>query len=159
MSSELPERSRPRRQWRGTGHIGPLLRDPALTINEIVMRRLAEQGFEGFTTAHGTIGQHIADDGSRVTELAELAQVSKPTVVYLVNEMQRLGYVERRPDPRDGRAKLVCMTELGMRAQRAGGQIVREIEHDWSALLGEREFERLRELLARLHDALWPPAE
>jgi DNA-binding MarR family transcriptional regulator len=156
---DLPERSQPRRRWRGTDHIGPLLRDPALTINEIVMRRLGEQGFEGFTTAHGTIGMHIADEGSRVTELAELAQVSKPTVVYLVNEMERRGYVARRPDPLDGRAKLVCMTEKGVRAQRAGGRIVRDIEHDWSALMGERDFERLRELLTRLHDALWPPAE
>jgi DNA-binding MarR family transcriptional regulator len=152
----VPERSRPRRQWRSSGHIGGLLRDPALTINEIVMSRLAEQGFTGFTTAHGTIGMHIADEGSRVTELAALAQVSKPTVVYLVNEMERLGYVERRPDPADGRAKLVCMTERGARAQRAGGQIVREIEADWSALLGEEEFETLRALLQRLHDALWP---
>jgi DNA-binding MarR family transcriptional regulator len=154
---DLPERSKPRRRWRGTGHIGPLLRDPALTINEIVMARLGEQGFDGFTTAHGTIGMHIADDGSRITELAELAQVSKPTVVYLVNEMERLGYVERRPDPADGRAKLVCMTDRGARAQRAGGQIVREIEADWSALMGEREFAQLRALLTQLHDALWPP--
>jgi DNA-binding MarR family transcriptional regulator len=155
--SELPPRSRPRRQWRGSGHIGSLLRDPALTINEIVMERLAEQGYEGFTTAHGTIGQHIADAGSRVTELAALAQVSKPTVVYLVNEMERLGYVERRPDPSDGRAKLVCLTERGLSAQRAGGQIVREIEADWSTLMGERDFSTLRELLTRLHDRLWPP--
>jgi DNA-binding MarR family transcriptional regulator len=121
------------------------------------MERLAEQGYEGFTTAHGTIGMHIADQGSRVTELAALAQVSKPTVVYLVNEMERLGYVERRPDPADGRAKLVCLTERGLRAQRAGGRIVRDIEADWSAVLGERDFAALRALLQRLHDALWPP--
>jgi DNA-binding MarR family transcriptional regulator len=153
---ELPERSRPRRQWRGSGSLGNLLRDPALAINEIVSERLAEQGYEGFRTAHGTIGQHIADGGSRVTELAELAQVSKPTVVYLVNDLERLGYVERVPDPADGRAKLVRMTERGLGAQRAGTEIVRQIERDWSALLGEGEFEALRDYLQRLHDALWP---
>ena len=99
---ELPERSRPRRQWRGSGSLGNLLRDPALAINEIVSERLAEMGYEGFRTAHGTIGQHIADGGSRVTELAQLAQVSKPTVVYLVNDLERLGYVERVPDRAGG---------------------------------------------------------
>ena len=57
--------------------------------------------------------------GSRVTELAQLAQVTKPTVVYLVNDLERLGYVERIPDPADGRAKLVCLTERGVRAQEA----------------------------------------
>lgn len=153
---ELPERSRPRRQWRGSGSLGNLLRDPALAINEIVSERLAELGYEGFRTAHGTIGQHIADGGSRVTELAQLAQVSKPTVVYLVNDLERLGYVERVPDPADGRAKLVRMTERGAEAQRAGTEIVRQIERDWSALLGEGEFAALRDHLQRLHDALWP---
>jgi DNA-binding MarR family transcriptional regulator len=153
---ELPERSRPRRQWRGSGSLGNLLRDPALAINEIVSERLAELGYEGFRTAHGTIGQHIADSGSRVTELAQLAQVSKPTVVYLVNDLERLGYVERVPDPADGRAKLVRMTERGAEVQRSGTEIVRQIERDWSALLGEGEFAALRDHLQRLHDALWP---
>lgn len=102
-----PQRSRPRRQWPGTANFGTLLRDPALAINELVSEGLAERGFPDFRPAHGTIGQHIADRGSRVTELAQLAQVSKPTVVYLVNDLERLGYVERVPDPADGRAKLV----------------------------------------------------
>ena len=152
----MPERSRPRRHWRGSGSLGNLLRDPALTINELVSERLAELGYDGLRTAHGAIGQHIADRGSRVTELAQLAQVSKPTVVYLVNDLERLGYVERVPDPSDGRAKLVRLTERGVRAQRTGTEIVAQIEQDWSELLGERDYATLRELLRRLHDALWP---
>ena len=85
--------------------------------------------------------------------------MSKPTVVYLVNDLERLGYVERIPDPQDGRAKLVCFTERGVRAQQAGREIVAQIEHDWSELLGRRDFDTLRELLGRLHEALWPAAE
>jgi DNA-binding MarR family transcriptional regulator len=156
---ELPERSRPRRQWRGSGSFGNLLRDPALAINEIVSERLADLGYDGFRTAHGTIGQHIADQGSRVTELAQLAQVSKPTVVYLVNDLERLGYVERVADPSDGRAKLVRLTERGAQAQRTGSEIVAQIEKDWGELLGERDAATLRGLLQRLHDTLWPPAK
>ncbi len=155
----LPERSTPRRQWPGTGHFGALLRDPALAINELVSERLAERGFGDLRTAHGTIGQHIADRGSRVTELAKLAQVSKPTVVYLVNDLERLGYVERIPDPADGRAKLVCFTKRGARAQDEARKIVAEIEQDWSQLLGMRDFATLRALLQRLHKALWPNSE
>lgn len=130
-----------------------------MAINELVNERVAELGYDGFRTAHGTIGQHIADRGSRVTELAQLAQVTKPTVVYLVNDLERLGYVERRPDPADGRAKLVCLTERGAKAQRAGTEIVAQIERDWSELLGERDFATLRELLGRLHDSLWPASD
>ena len=154
---ELPQRSRPRRQWPGTRHFGTLLRDPALAMNELVSEGLAQRGFGDFRTAHGTIGQHIADRGSRVTELAQLAQLSKPTVVYLVNDLERLGYVERVPDPTDGRAKLVCFTERGVRAQDEARRIVAEIEEDWAQLLGARDYADLRALLRRLHDALWPP--
>ena len=152
----LPPRSRPGRQWPGTANFGVLLRDPALALNELVSERLAEHGFGDFRPAHGTIGQHIRDQGSRVTELAQLAQVSKPTVVYLVNDLERLGYVERVADPDDGRAKLVRLTERGARAQETAREIVAQIEHDWSLLLGRRDFATLRELLRRLHDALWP---
>jgi DNA-binding MarR family transcriptional regulator len=154
----LPKRSRPRRQWPGTSNFGTLLRDPALAINELVSEGLAERGFANFRPAHGTIGQHIADRGSRVTELAQLAQVSKPTVVYLVNDLERLGYVERIPDPTDGRAKLVQLTDRGARAQREARKIVAEIERDWGNALGGRDFAALRKLLERLHDALWPPS-
>lgn len=153
----LPPRSSPRRQWPGTGHLGALLRDPALTINELVSEGLAERGFTDFRPAHGTIGQHIADGGSRITELAQLTQLSKPTVVYLVNDLERLGYVERVPDPGDGRAKLVRLTEHGARAQEAAREIVAQIENDWSAVLGHRDFAALRKQLQRLHDTLWPP--
>jgi DNA-binding MarR family transcriptional regulator len=156
--TSLPPRSRPRRQWPGTEHFGTLLRDPALTLNELVSEGLSERGFTDFRPAHGTIGQHIADRGSRVTELARLAQVSKPTVVYLVNDLERLGYVERVNDPDDGRAKLVRLTERGMQAQSAARELVAQIEQDWSELFGRRDFRTLRELLHRLHESLWPSA-
>jgi DNA-binding MarR family transcriptional regulator len=125
-----------------------------------VSEGLAARGFPDFRPAHGSIGQHVADDGSRITELAELAQLSKPTVVYLVNDLERLGYVERIPDPRDGRAKLVRMTARGLQAQRAGREIVREIEGNWAKLLGDDDYAELKGLLRRLHEALWPmPAD
>jgi DNA-binding MarR family transcriptional regulator len=153
----MPERSRPRRQWPGTGNFGTLLRDPAFAAMDLVNERMAERGFTDLRPAHATVGQQVRDDGSRVTELAELTQLTKPTVTYLINDLERLGYVERVPDPDDGRAKLVRLTARGRRAQQAGREIVAEIELDWSRALGERDFRTLRELLGRLHDALWPP--
>jgi DNA-binding MarR family transcriptional regulator len=154
---ELPERSRPRRQWPGTGNFGTLLRDPAFAAMELVNERMIERGFTDFRPAHGTIGQHLRDEGSRITELAELTQLTKPTVTYLVNDLEQLGYVERVADPADRRAKLVRPTARGRRAQQAGREIVTEIEQDWSHALGERDFQTLRGLLRRLHDVLWAP--
>lgn len=132
------------------------MRDPALAMNELVSERLAERGFGDFRPAHGTIGQHIADRGSRVTDLAELAQITKPSVVYLVNDLERLGYVERVPDPADGRAKLVRLTPRGAQAQSVAREIIVQIERDWAGAVGRADFAALRELLERLHDALWP---
>lgn len=152
----VPERSRPLRQWPGSGHLGTLLRDPAMAINELVTTGLAERGFEDLPAAHATLGQHIADRGSRITELAQLAQVSKPTVVYLVNDLERLGYVERVPDPSDGRAKLVRLTERGIRAQSEARKLVAQIERDWSRALGASAFAELRRRLEDLHEILWP---
>ena len=157
QAPDLPERSRPRREWPGTGHLGVLLRDPALAINELVGEALEAEGFANLGLAHLGIGQHIGDRGSRVTELAQLAQVTKPTVVYLVNELERHGYVERIPDPGDGRAKLVRLTPLGERAVDVARRTVAQVERDWAEAFGERDFERLRVLLRRLHDLLWPP--
>jgi DNA-binding MarR family transcriptional regulator len=135
------------------------LRDPALALNELVSEGLAARGFADFRPAHGTIGQHLSDRGSRVTELAQLAQLTKPTVVYLVNDLERLGYVERAPDPDDGRAKLIRFTQRGAQAQQAGREIVAHIERDWSQLFGQRDFDLLRELLQRFHETLWPNAD
>jgi DNA-binding MarR family transcriptional regulator len=126
-----------------------------LAINELVSAGLVERGFGDFRPALGTIGQHIEDGGSRITELAQRAQLSKPTVVYLVNDLERLGYVERIPDPSDGRARLVCFTKRGARAQAAAREIVAQIERDWSRMLGPEDFSKLRELLQQLHGALW----
>ena len=156
MSPPLPPRSRPRQQWPGTANFGALLRDPALAINELVSAALAERGFADFRPAHGTIGQHIEDDGSRVTDLARLAQITKPSVVYLVNDLERLGYVERVPDPDDGRAKLVRLTLRGAEAQAVARELIAQVEQDWAGLLGRNDFRTLRDLLERLHDALWP---
>ena len=155
--ADLPDRSRPRRQWPGTGNFGTLLRDPALAANELITALLAERGFGDLRLSHTAIAQHIEDSGSRVTDLAERAQLTKPSVVYIVNDLERLGYVERVPDPADGRAKLVRFTKRGIQAQQAGREIVAQIERDWSRALGRRDFATLRELLQRLHDALWPP--
>ena len=91
-----------------------------------------------------------------MTELAQLAQITKPSVVYLVNDLERLGYVERVPDPDDGRAKLVRLTPRGAEAQAVARKLIAQVEHDWAGVLGRRNFDTLCGLLKQLHDALWP---
>ncbi len=126
-------------------------------MNERLLERVAAAGFSDIRIAHTAVFQHVRDAGSRVTELAERAQLTKPTVVYLVNDLEAMGYVERFPDPGDGRAKLVRLTERGLAARQAGRAAVVEIEAEWGAALGEEQMAKLRELLLELRAFLWPP--
>ena len=141
----------------GTPNLGNLLRDPAFFMNERLLERVAAAGFSDIRIAHTAVFQHVLDTGSRITELAERAQLTKPTVVYLVNDLEAMGYAERVPDPADGRAKLVRLTERGRAAREAGRAAVVEIETEWGAALGEKRIAELRQLLLELRAFLWPP--
>src|ERR671926_1985567 len=94
----------------GSRNLGTLLRDPWLELNARLNAAVAERGFADARPALSAVFQHVRNDGSRVTEIAERAQLTKQTVVYLVNDLERLGYVERAADPEDGRAKLLPPT-------------------------------------------------
>ena len=74
----------------------------------------------------------------------------------LVDGLEQLGYLERRPDPSDGRAKLICLTELGWQAIREGRRLIAEIEVAWADALGDGDFESLCRDLQRLLDVLDP---
>jgi len=69
---------------------------------------------------------------------------------YLINTLDEMGYVERVPDPTDGRAKIVRLTERGLQNQRAGSEIIFNIEREWANAFGENEMAELRALLERL---------
>jgi len=132
------------------------LRDPALIVNELVAEELAVRGFADLRPALLAVGQHVQATGSRVTELAERSMLTKATVVYLVDELERLGYVTRQPDPADGRAKLVVPTERAAEAEAAARAAVSDIRDAWAVLIGQEEMATLETELRRLRTVLWP---
>ena len=150
------DRFRPSRPPSGTDHFGNLLRDPTMVMNELVAEELALRGFADLRPALLAVGQHIGATGSRVTELAERAMLTKATVVYLVNELEKLGYVYRQPDPADGRAKLVVPTERAHEAEAAARAAITEIRDAWATLIGREAMSTLETELRRLRAALWP---
>jgi DNA-binding MarR family transcriptional regulator len=140
-----------------TGHehpnMGVLLRVPFQEIVERVSIGLAEAGFDDLRPAHTAVFQHIEAEGSRLTELAERAQITKQSMGYLVDYLEQRGYLERRPDPTDRRAALVCLTERGWNQIRAALAIIASLEEDWSRALGARRMDELRALLTELAQA------
>ena len=108
---------------------------------------LAEAGFGDITRAQGRLLAGIDLDGTRLGVLAERARIPKQTAVALVNGLEASGYVERLPDPSDGRARLVRLTQKGMAALPFAVAEEARIEGDWKRLLGERRLDALRKTL------------
>jgi DNA-binding MarR family transcriptional regulator len=92
-----------------------------------------------------------AENGSRLTDLAERAMMTKQTVGEVVSDLEQLGYVERVPDPDDGRAKIIRLTPRGREAYATGRRLIDELEHDWAERFGEERMTALRELLEAVH--------
>ena len=98
--------------------------------------------------------QFLDEGGTRVSVLAERAQMTKQSMAELVAHLERLGYVERVPDPSDRRAKLVRATPRGKHLYAIARDVVAEIEAEWTTRLGKTKMRQLRELLEELNAAL-----
>jgi DNA-binding MarR family transcriptional regulator len=102
------------------------------------------------TLAQARIFQRVDAGGSRLTQLARAAQVTKQTAGYLVDQLQAGGYLERTPDPTDARAQLIRITPKGHQVIAVAAPVEQQIEAEWAAHLGPRQTEALRQALRRL---------
>jgi DNA-binding MarR family transcriptional regulator len=134
-------------------NIGILLRVLLQDVVTGVSEGLSAAGFEDIRPAHTAVFQHVEADGSRLTDLAERAQITKQSMGYLVDYLEQRGYVERRPDPTDRRVALICLTDRGWDQIRAALSIISAIEDDWTHRIGERRMQELRESLSELGSA------
>jgi DNA-binding MarR family transcriptional regulator len=85
---------------------------------------------------------NIGTEGIRLTDLAAAAQLSLAACSELVDELQGLGYLERQPDPSDGRAKLIFPTAKGREVLDAAGKAVADLEQRWRERLPPGTFDR-----------------
>jgi DNA-binding MarR family transcriptional regulator len=139
-------------------NLGVLLFLPYRAMEQRVLAALAAAGFEDLTQAQGKVFQRIGPEGSRLTDLADAAQVTKQTAGYLVDQLERAGYVRRTPDPADARARLVRITERGAEAVAVGAAVVAEVEAEWTAHVGTGAIGDLRRTLIRLREITDPYA-
>jgi DNA-binding MarR family transcriptional regulator len=100
--------------------------------------------------SHSAVFAQIRPEGSRLTELARGANMTPQAMGELIDELVGMEYVVRRPDPTDGRAKLIMLTEKGQACVAAGVATITTLEENISAILGERGHRELRRLLQRL---------
>jgi DNA-binding MarR family transcriptional regulator len=110
-------------------------------------RRLGDTPYNDIRVSHGCVFGNIDAHGTRLTELAERAHMTKQSVGEVATELERLGYLERAPDPIDGRAKIIRLTDRGHEAQALGRRIIDEIEEDWAERFGADRVAALRDAL------------
>jgi DNA-binding MarR family transcriptional regulator len=102
-----------------------VLRQTAKLMVDELIERLHAAGYSDITAAHHPVFENIDPDGTRLSLLAARTGMTHQSMGELVAALERRGYVERRTDPSDRRARLVLLTDTGQRLAR---QAVREIE-------------------------------
>jgi DNA-binding MarR family transcriptional regulator len=132
-----------------------LLRLLALSTQQLagmLHERLRAAGFDDQRPADDAAFAHIPGEGIRLTDLARRAGVSKQAMAELVDSLEARGYVERQPDPTDGRAKLVVFGERGWAAVATALDALDDIEQELIERLGARPVAALRRTLTRVLD-------
>src|SRR5215469_6273577 len=123
--------------------IGALLRIPREASLRQVVAGLVAAGFDDVRPAHFTVFQHMPPTGIRLTALADAALMTKQSMGYLLDDLEARGYVERVPDPADRRAKLVRLTPRGREVEQTVRAVIRQLESEWAARMGEDEYQHL----------------
>ena len=130
--------------------IGALLRVPAEAIQRRLVSELNAAGFGELRLPHMAVLQYPGPDGVRPGTLAERAGMSKQAMNQLLRSLEDLGYITRSNAPDEGRARIIRFTKRGRAAYARVHDILRDIEHQWSAELGARDFAQLKRLLLRV---------
>ena len=137
-------------------NLGVLCFYPYRAMEARILAALAAAGFDDITAAQGRVAARIGPAGTRLTDLAEQALVTKQTVGHLVDQLERAGYVRRVPDPTDARARLVRMAERGLAVVAVARRVEAEVEAEWTAHLGGEAAGQLRAALTRLREVTDP---
>src|SRR3954463_2714290 len=127
--------------------IGALLRLPWEAVQRHMLERLHERGFDDLDAAHLSVFQYPGPQGARPSELAARLRITKQALNYLLGELERLDYLERRPDPDDLRSKRVVLKRHGVAARWVIRDAVAEVEAAWADQPGPKRFSQLRSLL------------
>jgi DNA-binding MarR family transcriptional regulator len=140
MDADLPQRP----------VIGLLLRLAYQHYSQDIEAALGDAGFGDIRPGAANVFPFVPPEGTTVSRLAELARVRKQSMAQAVDQLERTGYVERRPNPHDHRSQLVFLTERGKEVPVVTHAAADRVEQHWAQLVTPAEFGALRAVLQRL---------
>jgi DNA-binding MarR family transcriptional regulator len=128
------------------------MRSVERAVHRAMMRELAAAGYDDIRMPHIAFMAHMTTEGRRLSEYADLMQVTKSAVSQLVTYLEQRGLLERVPDPSDGRATLIRATPRADRGFAVARSCLAEIEQDWERIIGAQQLRILADTLHRLED-------
>lgn len=134
--------------WR-RNNIGRRLNETARIFEHKIVENLKLRGHDELTVAHISLTRNLDEDGTRLTELARRASMTKQSMSELVDQVERTGLIEKRRDPTDGRAKLVCFTPKGLAWLEAFHQSLLVAETEMREEIGSAVVDLIVEVLAK----------
>ena len=137
-------------------YIGALLRLAHQEARSRMLQALTERGLRDINQAHFGLFQYPPIDGKRPIDLAKRLGMSKQAVNHLLGQLEKLGYLERRREPREGHTS-VYLTERGWLVVESNVATMRQLEADWQRRLGKQRFADLKAALQELTDAKHVP--
>ena len=155
MTTSAP-RLRKKRREPGLGILAARL---LFAVHDELYAQLWEAGHEQLTHLHGAVIAHLDEEGTRATELSRRSGRHKQVIGRIVDELEALGYVERRSEEADRRAKLVVPTARGREVMRLSDEIVRDIERRVATIIGKGAFNEFRKTLGVVVDLLARPPD
>src|SRR5579862_7010091 len=135
----------------GPPMIGALMRLPWEAVHRRMLEALQDNGFGDIDGPRLAVLLWPGPDGQRPSDLAARMKVTKQALNYILGDLERLGYLERHPDPDDRRSRRIALTDRGRELVPIIRGAVSGTERDWAATLGETRFAQLRELLIELN--------
>jgi len=133
--------------WRRE-NVGRLLNDAIDRFESGILQQMEDAGYHGFSLSHITVTRNLDLAGTRATELARRAGITKQSMSELIHQLEASGIVERQPDPADGRAKIVYFSKAGLAWLEAFGSALHNAEQEMAGELGADTFAALKRALS-----------
>jgi DNA-binding MarR family transcriptional regulator len=134
-------------------NLGFLLAKGSQRWNELLYDEFLKRGFAEVRPAYGSILIPLfEEDGLRMGQLAERARLSKQTMTTLVRLTERDGLVTRDPDPSDGRAALVRLTDRGQAFRPVAERAIEALERRVAERLTREQIGQLKSALSDVAD-------
>ncbi len=123
-------------------------------FQEEMVRLGRAQGFPEARQAHNAVFATLSAEGSRASDMAARAGITKQSMGEVVRELVSIGLLEMRPDPSDRRAKLVTYTKHGLETARKGRRHLADLEGRFIDEFGAEDYAAARRILARVTEML-----